>query len=971
MAVDALLHEFENRLTAHFSELHRRRCTESPGNPVFALEHGLNLTEVKALGNAVRAHIAAAPPSRDHALTWVVYSAEIGYRYAGDEYWQTFEEETPRWTVLGDRHWIRDQYRSFQQKYNGARPSGAWAEHFSIISWPITHAILPQDLQRQLARALYELRHSFSAELLESPSLLGEFIRARSWNATSRFRILAEQTHLVGLIASALLLEGASGAKSLIHPMTLRRIGQDLDRTRRAREWLRGARQFAQDRAQVKGLALSSSGGVPIWRRPEEARAEVAALGIEPRLVLRPEGGSGASWSVQLEIPDLSHLLVRFPATRDILADSRCVVAGSSSRPLARGRCLHGAQRVALARWPKPDEVLLSFERTDALLEYLLRTECLLRPGSTWLFRIASDGLAYELRGLRVRPGERYIVVSSRGSLEWKPPAQPLALACEGAHAVLLNLPAALTDEWLAVLLQLGLAQSKTIEVWPAGLASMVWDGEGRGEWLASERPCLAIRSDHPVNAICISLSSHAGDQLELAPVLPGTPMFVELPELPVGLHTVRVSTREDPEGADQPLGDLDVVIRIREARPWLPGVSSRGPLTVQLEPATPTLEQVWEGRIALAVLGPKGRRVKPTVSLFERGANPPTAVKHLPPLQLPVESDTWKAHFEKHFRASRQAQATYDLARSCELTFSAEELGTFTVRCEREFTPLRWAVSQERECRKVRLLDDSGGSALPRISLAAFEFPMVETPLSLESEYRVPDRGGLYIARLVEWNASVVVPPTIRGLADLGCTPQLAPGVRCADAAVQALVAAGLWGQARLPGDIVSSNYRRIVLHCLTRHIAELICGENWSRTETSIGSAPDGLAALQRAITRQPGEVELGMTLQRDIVSLAAGSQRDRIRALADVASRWLPIGRNPATAHAVAWFAEFALRIASDPGSVTAWAGDHLRVALARLLEEPTIVRAARFMVLATDRHLQSRSGLDQLYAGWTWS
>ena len=143
----------------------------------------------------------------------------------------------------------------------------------------------------------------------------------------------------------------------------------------------------------------------------------VAALGIEPRLVLRPTGPLGGSWDVSLEIPDLSHLLLRFPQTEEILPLSRCTVAGYSGRPLAPRRLLHGTQRVLLARWPQSDEVLLQFEQTDPQLDFLLSTECLLRPGPNWLFRIASDGLAYECRNLRVRPGERYILVNTDGPI--------------------------------------------------------------------------------------------------------------------------------------------------------------------------------------------------------------------------------------------------------------------------------------------------------------------------------------------------------------------------------------------------------------------------------------------------------------------------------------------------------------------------------------------------------------------------
>lgn len=236
------------------------------GRPLFALEHNLQPPEVEALRAAIREHIAHHSPRRDHALTWIVYAAELGYRYSGDEYWQTFEQETPGWTVHGDRHFIRDRYCAFHQQYGGAKPVGAWAEHFSIICWPITHAILPCDLQRQLALILYEIRHAFSAELLESPVMLGEFIEARSWNASSRFQNLAQETALVGQIAAALLLEGRFGTDSLVYPATLERISKDLDRERRAREWLRGARRSAQERARIRGLAAMENGRLIPWQ---------------------------------------------------------------------------------------------------------------------------------------------------------------------------------------------------------------------------------------------------------------------------------------------------------------------------------------------------------------------------------------------------------------------------------------------------------------------------------------------------------------------------------------------------------------------------------------------------------------------------------------------------------------------------------------------------------------------------------
>ncbi len=247
--MNSALDVWQVRLENHFSQLHTQRGRQA----IFALEHGLSQPEIEELKAAILVHITSSSPSRLHPLAWIVYAAEIGYGYSGDEYWQTFEQKTPGWTFRGDRNWLRERYQWFHSTFGGAAPSGPWASQFSIICWPITHAILPCDLQRQLARILYELRDSFSADLFESPTTLGEFIAARSWSATSRFQNLAEEPQLVGQIAAALLLQGEFGTATMLHPTALHRISTDLDRERMARGWLQSARNAARERATVRG----------------------------------------------------------------------------------------------------------------------------------------------------------------------------------------------------------------------------------------------------------------------------------------------------------------------------------------------------------------------------------------------------------------------------------------------------------------------------------------------------------------------------------------------------------------------------------------------------------------------------------------------------------------------------------------------------------------------------------------------
>ncbi len=983
---------WQERLHEHFEALRRTRSASVGDKPIFALEHGLEVAEVETLAVDIRAHVAEAEPSKEHALAWIVYAAEMGYRYAGDEYWQTFIEETPGWEIYGDRDWLRVRFRAFHKQFGGAKPSGPWANHFSIICWPITHAILPRDLQRQLAEVLYYMRDLFSAELLRSPMELGKRIAARSWNANSRFQNLTEEPLLIGQIATALLLQGAQGSDSLILPTTLTRIRTDLERAQTAREWLRGAQRVAQQRVHFRGLSSGSPPSAdPGPHNPvERAREQVAALAIEPGLVLRPTGVD--SWDVLLEFPDLSHLLAKFPGLRSVLTESRCVVAGSSGRPLPRGTLLHGPQQVILRTWPGATEVLLRFEQPiPPEFEYLLRVDCLLRPGPRLLFRIASDRLAYGLRGNLVRPGQTYVLASSSGPLKVGPGVTPIRLTCEGIHGARLDVPAAISGEWAGRLEGLGLNQVRNIQVWPAGLAAVSWDGQGRAEWLTSERPCIGIRPDHAVDAITVTLGSAEVQRLEVTSPAPGLPLYVELPALSAGVHTLRVSARLSGSAEEQ-AGGLDVVIR--EPRVWTPGMNAPGALRISVDPPAPTLEQMWEGRVAIDIRGPAGRQIIPTISLFGRRAGAASVRKRLPPLTIPADAEAWRSYFEKHFRDARDVQHHYDPAHTCRVVLNAEELGGLSLTCEREFSPLRWVVRRRSAGYELSLLDDSGSPNPPEVS--RYEFTSPDSPVHLDAaqfsaSYSATASGGLYRACTAEFERAVILPPAGRSLTlqELSVQPQVRRGPRSVGAVEELLSLIRLWSGARLTG-LFSATRRQSVLVALLQEVFTLIGGEKWASAERALRTQ-DGSAALEllnRAVSNQPLGVSFATTLLNDCAAYVVLGTSDRVVRFRLTARRLLrmqdpaPVAvapgvggvtlfRRPSGPAHPDWICEFALRLASSPVTLETWAANNLRKGLERLLEEPILARAARFLILAVDRHSQAPTASDgRLYRAWGW-
>lgn len=122
------LREWHEKLTAHFSNLHKRRLEKR--SPVFAIEHDLSEADLNELKRAIKAHISNSKPFDADWLPWVVYAAEIGYEFDGHEYWDSFAEKTPNWKIYGERHFIKNSFKKFVQSFGGFIPSGVWGGTF-------------------------------------------------------------------------------------------------------------------------------------------------------------------------------------------------------------------------------------------------------------------------------------------------------------------------------------------------------------------------------------------------------------------------------------------------------------------------------------------------------------------------------------------------------------------------------------------------------------------------------------------------------------------------------------------------------------------------------------------------------------------------------------------------------------------------------------------------------------------------
>ena len=633
---------------------------------------------------------------------------------------------------------------------------------------------------------------------------------------------------------------------------------------------------------------------------------------------------------------------------------------------------MFGAQRIKLNKWPNADEVLLRFEERNPDLEFLLRAECMFRPGPPWLFRIASDVVAYECRGLRVRPGQQYVVLTTKATqmATATDVVQPIDIQCRGIHGILLNLPGALSSQIEEVIQDLGLIQSRLIQVQPAGLTPVRWDGEGYSEWIEDERPTFLVHSDHHLEMVRMRSDDSNSTTMEFNEVTSGEPLFVELARLPAGLHTLHVDAitadARDPEN----LGHLK--IRLKKRQQWPQGLNPSGPLSFHVDPVVPTLEEIWEGLVDVEVLGPKGRAVQCEISLTNRRTEK-ALVRISTSMKLPISANQWKAHYEKHFRKKENVIKKYDAAHACKVNFAAGELGTFTIRCEREFTPLRWVLENGRGLKPVlRLIDDSGIEEDVRVFHYTFKKPAKEVILDYASKYEVTLPGGLYLAKQGEFSKGIIVAlRRIKSWGDLSYSPVIDHEDRSLDTVMKAIRLSYEWAAARSSADIYSAINRRKSLIVFINHIVELIAGKNWAIAESNFEKSSD-LSALAQAL--QTGQGRNVTSLSSVVTEIARASIEKRPSRLTRLANRYgvlhsLPsnnTGQQPPE-----WVVEFALRLGSSPKDAKDWARSDLRKGVKRLMSAPAILRLARFIILATHDCIDADENNNQIYKGWTWT
>ena len=937
----ATLEYFQELLDGQFRRLHERRANLDPPAPVFALEHGLDADDVAllqgAVGEAHRSNLFASI-SRRLWLPFAVHAAEVGYVYDGIEFWPIYSAETPSWTDSEhERDRVRGWLRRFAQEYGGAIPQGAWANTFTKIAWPITHAVLPRYLQVQLAELLSDHRDAWPSQL-DDPEALGARLHAWSRDYSDRLEKFCQNTALVGHVAVALVLSGDDGESLYIEPSTLKRLVESLNSERQSRRWLRDARHSAIVR---KRHFLPTGGG--------GARGALGqrSLGVtDPRLQLLRDRDT---WNAYAVLPDLRALQQALPSVYDALRTSRAVIAGGR-RAIPTGGLLYATAPVELVSWPSPEEPFLVLQGASQEANILIADQCRITRGPWWVFRQGRGEPAVEVKGKFLRPGGRYLIIgvgTSAPDVSW---CTPVKLGTTGAVAYELRVPLSLSEDDVTALSGAGLSLVSDVRIRPVGVVPSAWDGEGSVEWLLGDPALLMIEAGRPPVTARIMIN---GDPYP-AEWPPGeTRLLIDLDGLPVGVHDVSIVLRDGSAVGREVEGKLTATVRDRHVAS--PGGSVGEGIRARLVPAQATLPELWNGQAALEAEGPAGESVELCITLRDAGGSELGSC--LRSAELPITSATWHRVFDQ-VRTLAALGRHYDDADSVDISVSRACMGFASLKCERGFQGLRWAISARHEGGYLARLIDRTDGVQVTTHLYRVERPLFAEACPVGQPFPGPLRGGLLWATNGDQTAAQIIPPDPNELMRAGLAQPLVPtGQKSLEEVEKLMVHWRMWRDADLPADPFGARERQRVLDAITSALVAMLASGKWAQFEqrivglapedvdldracTLVGEAPAHHAAAQ-AIGRQLWEWDSAQALIRGF--------RHAVAPLASAAG--MPSEMDGAV---------FLLQLASAPGELLDWRKDRRATYLQCVFTDPVLIRAARFAVLGTPNEVAGGVG-----------
>jgi hypothetical protein len=835
-----MLSQLQAQLHARFSALAALRRPHE--YPVYALEHGLDEPTRAEAWRQASAKLDVLGLTDDHWLVWVVLATEVGYRYGGDEYWPDLALRRGQWRSSTDRDRLRRWFWRFRDKYGGPEPVGRWADQFSIISWPIANAILPQYLQALFARHLFELRHALAHHGASTANQVGAFLLEHYDGGSSRLEDFLQQTDITGPIVVALRDDDPALAIPRIDAAVLKRLVEDLEQQAGARDILSDTRRALK----IGRVSLAS----PL--APQRGAASLHGAGgssVRPRLAARLTGEGQVT--VGLILSDVSVTLKQAGLISHL--ERASVRLPSSDARWRPAQILLGFanQERMLETLPAPFVSIFDLKDADADLSDALHPFLQLEEQPVWVLKRESDGLYRQVRGGHVRAGQTYLFFARASLTEADRSVaglSPVLAGPPGVSAYWLQAPDRIGLTQQDALTRLGIGLALGVRISPVGLNPNPAVGGASLRWLTTETPILRVRADGPIEEFCLQL-----DGGDIETLRSNDDVLVALDQLAPGTHTLTVWAKVPASAASPtpaPLNSARMDFEIIPPAPWRDAVMERAGFRLVLEPPDADLEAVLGGQARLHVHGPVGRTVRWTLDARDvRGALIKSEILGRKPVTASADQIA-----EMLKGAVRLFSEAIDAAHRIDLNVSIDELGALTRRFVHKVEPLRWWLDPATE--QVRLIDETD-HALPLI----VERYDLQTPLTRQvvpidlavAGIQTPPPGALfsavYAGRRYSVLASIVTRQSMHAFSELGLAPTLDLPTSPAAAVLVLAAALHLWREARPIGR--QALLRKTTVLSRLRHIlTTTACGSDFANDLA--GSDTEALVRAQRRVSQ-----------------------------------------------------------------------------------------------------------------------
>jgi hypothetical protein len=820
------LSEWQDLATIHFNELASAKKTVA----LFALEHGFSALHMELIIDLLIRDFKIRGVNKEYWLLWVLYATEIGYSYTGDEYWESFEARIERWEFQ-QREDIREVFLEFQRKYNSIVPSGSWANHFSIIALPITHAIIPKDLQFFFAKLVFSLRFRLKTMPTKSPLAVGQLLSANaSMINSTRFRNFLQQEEMVGKIALSVLSEDPTGAThEFIHSRTLKRILVDLEQQHTAREWVRETR--LELKPKILGAAFKNPTAKPL-AHVDGSHTRSPVLKIKLKLYQTTKD----KWALIAEIPNLLTSM-ESPYVYSFLRRTRVKIPSSKEGWFPAENLLYGSMRKRIIAWL--DQPFFVFENPVGISEAGISFDGRVSKQPI-LFSVGSDGIATEIESKAMRPGRKYIVMAEVGNSFLEELPGVVHIECQNVVIKEIMLPEVVAQAEETILGRLGLQIQRTVRVWPVGLPARSWDGIGTTEWLTTESPCFALVHDYKVDGITVAV----GDQvLPLSPKLPGDVTYFKIDPLPKGNHVLYVNV--DSKMSASSNGAISLYIR--EPLTWTPGVSLHSGFTAFLDPNDQELNAFLDGKTDLNIFGPSDRSFSIKVDFLLGKQLLNTLYSGLIEFALSKEQ---LLSFRNEIRKDEYAHVC-DRVR---IQVLCVEVGSKEFLFARNTTPFRWLYNQENGRSYLRLIDETDDERNTILKFFDSEKPDNAQDIASRSFARkteIDDINGLFWAQNGEYEHSIVVSKVIKTAKDfrnLSISPVLNPDMQFS--ILDHLMLIEIWYKADC-SSMFAQTHRDKVIELLVCKLYSNLVDSSWVKSEVAFNDIPFKMALSEMTVS------------------------------------------------------------------------------------------------------------------------